>query len=286
MESSLSKLILALLAIAIILLFVINFIPFLGDSGSKTACKNWANMQSRTKIAGIKIPVIFDSPCITFSDKIKDKTKINKQLAEAMYDCWDMYGEGKVDFFSDWDSWLSDTYCIVCNEIEVDKKIDTTLDIDDFEEYLSNHNPPFHEETYAGYFLGPDHSSIDFGSGTINIKKEEPLYILFTINKHREPMKFGGSDMVLAGSFCVAGAQAAAGVGAIITFFAGGVGAIPGAAAGCGIGLLSGVVVSFTSHADVLYPSIFLASGKDVLEKGCDDYYYKPQGTNNLGGII
>ena len=283
MESSLSKLILALLAIAIILLFVINFVPFLGDSGSKTACKNWANMQSRTKIAGIKIPAIIDSPCITFSDKIKDKTKINKQLAEDMYDCWDMYGEGKLDFFSDWDSWLSDTYCIVCNEIEVDKKIDTTLDIDDFEEYLSNHNPPFHEETYAGYFLGPDHSSIDFGSGTIKINKETPLYVMFVINKKKDIGPTTALQNVAMATGCRVGAK----IGAIAgTFVLPGVATLALAGGGCIAGIITTATFFETSHADVLYPSLFLASGKDVLEKGCDDYYYKPQGTNNLGEII
>jgi len=102
MESSL-KIILVLLSIAIILGFFIQFVPFLNESGTRTACKNWVNMESKTKIAGANLPSLFDSPCVTFSDKITKKNEIEETLANNMYDCWNMYGSGKLDFFSDWD---------------------------------------------------------------------------------------------------------------------------------------------------------------------------------------
>lgn len=286
MESSLSKLILILLSIAIILLFVINLVPFLSKSGDKAVCKNWVNMQSRAKIAGIQLPSLIESPCVTFSDKIQTKTedKIYKQLAEDMYDCWDMYGAGKIDFFSDWGWENKENYCIVCNEIEIDKGINKELDIDDFEEYLSNHNPPSHKESYAQYFLGPDYGSIDFGSGSIKINSETPLYIMFVVSKKKGdigPTTLSQNIGMATG--CGIGLKAGFALG---TFFPG-IGNLVFAGGGCIVGIVGTAIFFETTYADVLYPSIFLAPGEDILKKGCSSYYYKPKEEKSLiKGVI
>ena len=272
----LKNIILALVFGIILLLFTLYLSGGLSDAGSKAACKNWVNMQSSAKLGGIELSPL-KSPCITNEETIKDsdKDKIYEQLARSMYDCWDIYGEGKKDFYSDWDWFGSDRHCRICSEIKVDEKVTkkrSSMDIDDFEIYLSNHNPPNHEETYAEYFLGAENAKIDFGSGEFPLDSDVPLYTIFVVNKHRQAQEPLSWDTVIEGSFCIGAGKIGATIGAFTP-----VTPVGGAMIGCGVGLLGGLFVSVAGHADVLYPSLFLVPNKEIIDKGCDNIYYNPQ---------
>ncbi|MBL7147739.1 MAG: hypothetical protein ISS82_02850 [Nanoarchaeota archaeon] len=298
MESSLGKLILILLSIAIILLFIINLIPFLSESGNKAACTNWVNMQSRMKVVGVKLPSLFESPCVTSYDTIKKDAKENeiyKQLANSMYDCWSMYGSGQLDFYSDFDFFASDTNCLICEEIKIEKDFEE-VDLDEYEEYLSNHNPPNHEETYAEYFLGEENAKMDFGNeGTLELQSGIPLYTVFVVNKRSagagegiigffETVGIAFSktlSAVLMGQITSTGRKA---TGALLkpsklgVSTAGKVVRIGGIKGGPWIALgvlVTGTTLYTLSDGSQLFPSIFLVNGDEIIDE-CDSKYYKP----------
>ena len=297
------KNIILIIFVAVILLLIIDPIIKGGSRGSDIAsCKNWAVLQSAIKdpALGIKLKDL-KNPCTTFQEELKGKEyDIYETLAKGMHDTWKMYGQGKIDFFSDWDWFESDTYCFVGDEIKIDKieEKDKKLNIDKFEEYLSNTYVPKSEITYAEFFTGAENINLDFGSDNIELKKDEKLYVMFTIKKinkelynelfgfNKEALIKGG---IVSGGGCIGGGITGAKIGGIIGFFAGlGVaspatgpsGAVIGGTIGCVVGMVSTTTLYSIGYADDLYPGLILVSQKDLssLEESCDGgIHYKPK---------
>lgn len=274
---------LLLLIVAVILIsFTIKFGAFLYSEGNREACYNWAVLQSSKPIG--KVPVLgtkgveFQSPCITTSEVIKTnkEEEIYEQLAQNMYLCWDQYGEGKIDFYSNWDWGAANTHCRICSEIKINNKITRdNIDIDEFEGYLSNNNPPTHEETYAEYFLGTENAQIDFGSGKLEFDKEIPFYTVFSIVKHKRDGIV--KPTAIAAGTCAVGISLGAKIGVILAPFTGGVSIPTVAGIGCILGVASSGIAYYGGSSEVLYPTILLFSEKKAIDEGCDDIYYNPQ---------
>jgi len=298
MENKISNLIIAILVIAIILIYIgMNLIPTLSKASDKSSCKNWANMQSRASIAGVQLPSLLESPCVTSLGEIDtDKEAIvYNQLANSMYDCWDMYGEGKLDFFSDFDWGSSDTHCLVCEEIEIKKGLDFTVDLDEFEEYLSNNNPPNHAQTYSEFFLGAENAKIDFGDkGILEVQGGIPIYTMFVVNK-----RSAGAEQGIEGMFLTIGNSFVKTVTTIVVgelsipFLAKGtlkasgalakhaVGGVKGNWIAAAVVLIAGTTTYALADGSQLFPSLFLVAGEDLVDQ-CKDTFYKPKGDSNL----
>ena len=277
--STVGKIILILI-VAVVILLVVDPLLKGGKRGSDIAsCKNWAVLQSAIKepVTGSKLKEL-KNPCVTFQDKLEgDEYKSYDIIAKGMYDTWNMYGQGKVDFFSDWGDWFKkNTYCFIGDEIKIDK--DRKFDVDVFEEYLSNNYPPNSEITYAEFFTGAKNTKLDFGSGNIDLKKDEKLYIMFTVKKMYELPTWGdfGKSTALG---CVVGGA----IGGYIGLHGGLVLAIPVAWGGCKLGLIISYgykIIGTIGQADKLYPGLFLITSKDTssLERVCDGgLHYKPK---------
>ncbi|MBU2634199.1 MAG: hypothetical protein KJ674_03055 [Nanoarchaeota archaeon] len=269
----LKKIILVLVFGIILIIFMIYFSGFLAGSGDKAACKNWVNTQASLKVAGIKLADL-KSPCITSEETIKDsdKNKIYEQLAGSMYDCWDMYGKGKVDFYSDW-VWLGkDKHCMVCSEISIDEKVTKkrpSINIDDFEMYLSNHNPPNHGETYAEFFLNTESSYIDFGEGEIELSSDKPLYSVFFIIKGEAPTMGGEAweqikrNTLFAGVTVLTATAISLAFPPIAPFI---LTTTAGFYTSLGVGLVSANAIEI-GEKKYLYPSLLLVSGKEIVNR-------------------
>ena len=274
------KNIILIIFVAVILLLIMPIIIKGGSKGSDIAsCRNWVVLQSAIKdpALGIKLKDL-KNPCTTFEDELKDKKDDYEVLAKGMHDTWKMYGQGKIDFFSDWDWGIKNTYCFVGDEIKIDE--DRTINIGKFEEYLSNTNVPKSEITYAEFFTGTENTNLDFGSENIELKKGEKLYIMFIVKKAGiwGPGKFVKIDIL--------GCTVGGAIGGTI-----GTATIPipliGTLIGAGKGCIWGMVISEGIHlttipgqAEELYPGLILVSSKDTksLEKECDEeVYYNPK---------
>jgi len=257
------------------------------------ACKNWAILQSATKVvsgpAGIPI-VNINVPCMTFHDEAKkDKDIIYKTIADGMYDVWNMYGRGEIDFLSD-KSFLgrlkSNIFCFIGDEISFDENTEIKqINIDDFEDYLSHNYPDKSESTYSEFLLNAENADIDFGDGTIEISPSERLYIIYAVEKK------ASSDLkdVLINT----------GKGALYSFFtislskssltgkkvtgrvlAGGkkfTGKILSGKGGLILGTL-GTIGYVASDQSVMIPSLLVIQGDDIIKAGCKEgIHYKPK---------
>lgn len=283
-----------LVLIGLLLLYAIitsGYVPFLEKSGTSQACKNWVNLQSTSLLEEAHL---FKSPCVTTEDTIKSaKTEddIYKKLADNMYECWDTYGRGESDFYSNFDFGSADKYCRICSEIKISSDLPQdkrNVDIDKFEEYLTNNYPPGHKETYAEFFIKAENANIDFGSGKLNLDPEKKLYTAFVVYKKSTPEDFWKLDSLptikelgFGTGGCVAGAATG--------FIAGGLASLPsggvlapilaplGAVGGCAFGFIGGDLLSVTGYSDYLYPSMTLfESTSDQIQNVCDYVYYKP----------
>jgi len=276
-----------LLAAVFIILATTNLSKGASRGADIEACRNWAVTQSFLKepTTGIILKDL-ESPCVTFKDKLKgNKYEVYETLAKGMHDVWKMYGKGESDFYSDW-NWGFDknTHCRIGDEISIEKKelkVDE-IDLDGFEEYLSDTYLPNSEQTYAEFFMNAKGAKIDFGSRKIDLVDNDKIYILFTVKKMpslegvlTKSTKFG----VLG---CVIGGGIGGAVGTV-TIPIPLVGTAIGAVKGCGWGLLAsgGIsVASIAGQADKLYPGLIVISGEDAssLKEKCDGgFYYKPK---------
>lgn len=281
MSGDLKDIIIILMSFIAITFVAIYLSSFLSSTGSKKACETWVNIQS-TPILKEFGPL--QSSCITAKETIKNarKEEIYKQLANSMYDCWDMYGQGEADFYSDID-WLgSDTYCRICSEIKISSDLDQerrNINIDDFESYLTNNNPSGSRESYAEFFIKAENAEVNFGSGEITLDPEVNLYTIFAVDKRSDWSTEGilKNFVFEPGAILLAGKQVP-----VLNKVPGKVGGlIKGGKAGGWIGLAITYVatVGLVTLADgsVLDPTLLLLSSDDPRIQECDaGIYYKP----------
>jgi hypothetical protein len=209
---TISKWVFALVVIIILWVLFINLGDYLYGTGSKAACQNWVYRNSVSYIKELT-GNLQSSPCVTTEEtikNIKDKDEFYERLARNMYDCWDQYGQGESDFYSDIDWGPHNLYCRICSEIKFDdtfKKTFKEIDIDDFEIYLNEHNPPNHKETYADFFAKAENSKLDFGSGKISL--DQNIYAMFTAYKTGDYSFMGLTNKLLItpGLLFLGGAQ-------------------------------------------------------------------------------
>lgn len=296
-----AKLIIAVISIVVIVtilgLLIYNYLT----EGRIAACKNWLILNYVKKDATLGFTGVEpffgyqsdedhgnlytdNSPCITSIEKItkkdvKKKENLHKKLADNLYYCWRQYGEGQIDFYSDIDFGAGDTYCRVCSDIVIDKGIkDQKINLDEFEEFLSNEISPNKEDTYAEFFVNEKNAKLDFGEVDLVLNENSHLYSIFAIKKKGGDISLKSG--VVAGGSCIAGSKIGGPVGGIIGGIAGavggaGVGAIPGtvvgakagALAGCGIGI---VWTSLTYSSDKVPTLMLYQNDPKKLKDSCD----------------
>ncbi|MBS3134855.1 hypothetical protein J4406_00575 [Candidatus Woesearchaeota archaeon] len=303
--SSFRKIILLLLT-AVILIPLTYLILNEGSRGAEiAACKNWAILQSVTT----EIPLAPDlnNPCMTFQDEAKGiKDEIYETIANGMYDVWNMYGRGEVDFLSD-TSFLgrfdSNVYCFIGDEISFDK--DMEIDVNDFEYYLSHTYPEKSESTYSEFFMKAENSDIDFGDGTIEITSSEKLYIIYAVEKKARSDWTGVVENFATSAFAsfigitsiksiVPGAKSISNKKVFTGTFKQsrdslgrfakqstltktriGIGK-PGSV-GLIIGTL-GTIAGVTSDQSVMIPSLLVMQGDEIIKAGCEQgIHYNPK---------
>jgi hypothetical protein len=187
-------------------------------------------------------PELFPLTCKTEEITIDttNQEDIKRTIANSMYDCWWMLGQGEMEFFTD-ESWWSlknllateKANCVICSEIKFKdnvKKKNIELDIAD---YLETTKIPMKDVTYLEYFLGESDKKFPVDVQTPKMSTNKDYAVVFLAMKGPKTI----STLKEAGATgIVSGMLIGAGVGAL----AGGVGAIPGALIGAFAGLISG----------------------------------------------
>ncbi|MEM2933029.1 MAG: hypothetical protein QW622_02370 [Candidatus Pacearchaeota archaeon] len=159
-------LIILILSTALILFFLKG--QLFSQLSEKEACRQSVILRSNLIARGLELVPL---QCKTIQLEIKDtdEEKIKQKIANAMYDCWDMLGEGKIDFTGTLLREGPVRRCIICSKITFDDSVKKKLAGKEIEiyDYLLTTIIPVKNITYAQYLLGTE-------SPGIQIKSEAP----------------------------------------------------------------------------------------------------------------
>jgi len=211
------------------------------------------------KCIGLSNPKIFEA---------QTKDDVYKVLADQMYDCWWMFGQGKINYAGK--DLTENLYCSLCSQILFDPSIKTIpeftdgINKKDFYNYLSA-NQATSDMTYTQFLYGnKDLSEIEkdlekqhVEMGTINLDKQQ--YILMGITS-----KVSKLEYVLIGAPVAFGLTLLAPpVG--ITVISGTI----ALAVGAGTGYAVGFTVEGLSGNEYLSPSIVEVNSDSFNELKC-----------------
>lgn len=236
-------------------------------SAAVTACRESVYRNARLHISGIEFPTTVNCPAhkikITKTDTDDAQEAAKKTIADAMYDCWLQYGEGKLNLFKD-----EATFCAVCSfiNIEDDKAVKGLM------AYLMNEQIPDKSgRLYADYLASYKTSKAEQVLGAIKgtplvdrasggeLKAKSTYAVAFVYAKGKDELEKLGKHLTAqttagkTGLVIGVGAGTVAGATTALTLVSLGVAAGPvgWAALGVGVSVLAVVeVVSFFASPD------------------------------------
>ena len=216
------------------------------------------SMQGIGEITKRKIPLRCKTEHIIISES--DEEQIKKKIANAMYDCWWMLGEGKLNFFPS--KLTRENYCIICSTIEFksrarDKKIDIYT-------YLKERTIPSKDESFLEY-LSNGNSEIVGEAELLDTNKEYAIVFSFFKGEFL-------TNILMSSGTAIIGAKAGAIIGTIVPG--------PGTVVGTGIGFIVGGVLG----------NLIQSSWKKFVSSREKDYFaslhlveYDPQEIRDIG---
>lgn len=134
---------------------------------------------------------------VNSADEASAARVIERELANAMYGCWTMMGEGKIDVVSRPGIFeTASNTCVVCTRVAIDASTigDSILDKTDLNHYLATELVPGSTSTYLELFLDKGIASyvgqgetgaVDISSGTKEFRSRD-LVILFSQIRTRD----------------------------------------------------------------------------------------------------
>lgn len=165
--------IITLLSLAVLFVVVGRIVGLFPVTITKEICHD-SVAERATSIKGVNIGKIFVSikcktmyKCLSMGGEcpegyekisVSNEEDIKREIADSMYDCWWMLGEGKIDFFSE-SGWktlsgfgLAKSSCVVCSNIYFDDKVKEKVKDIDLIPYLAVTKVPNKGITYLDYF--------------------------------------------------------------------------------------------------------------------------------------
>ncbi len=208
-------------------------------------------------------------------DKTKNSNFVKKVIADELHDCWYQFGEGKINFWGDFDSGKR---CVICSDIRFDdsakdkNKLPPT--IEDFGKYLFTEFKP--GTSYYDFLTSGSRGDLgspitDTGKTVIDTGKG---YSVLHVTA-KEDLKVKAIGAALAGA--IIGCKVGATAGTIATSWTGpgaAVGGAVGGAAGCLGGFIVGigtVIVTKDSSSGYIVGTNFIKT-EDITE-ACDRLY-------------
>jgi len=276
----------------ITLLAAIYFISIMGQKTAETAetevCHDSVVLRSASILGLQPGKSIIPLRCKTQSLKITttDENKIKKTIADAMYSCWWMLGEGKMDIFSAGKGLKWERYCVICSVIEFDESVKRTYsEITGLNQWLANNKVPGKEFTYWQYIT--NNPQVEVPLTTSEVKEiyptNEKYAIIFSFDKETIIQEIlMGATGCAAGGYVGAkiGGGAGAAIGSIVpvagTATIGGISLLAGATGGCIIGTFTTVSIQniwekLIGQKSDYYASMYFASYRQEAIKECQN---------------
>jgi hypothetical protein len=138
--------VLALIILLLFLAFEANLFKIFGAAEIKGTCKTDVYANS-LRLKGTAFSEKIRCPTEEIKIATTEQNEVNARVAKALYDCWDQFGQGKLELFQDSDG----TYCAVCSIIDFEKK---GMKIGHLTDYLLTENAPGRQESYMDYLAG------------------------------------------------------------------------------------------------------------------------------------
>jgi len=273
-QTTIISLIIVILAGAVLFIVMNNVIN--KKQLDKDACNYDVNLRNNEILKGTHwTPEMFPLRCKTENIEVKtmDETTIKRTLANAMYDCWWMLGEGKADFFTP-DSWwelsnplnVEEANCVVCSTIKFDDKVKAKNMQIDLAPYLEETVIPIKNMTYLEFFL--DAPGAKFEAGESNKISTSEDYALIYMALKGEGI---GRTLGEAGA---TGAVSGMAIGAAIGALGGPIGIVGGAVIGLVVGVaIGGVTVAANQRASIVHCE---------TNKGCNTLVMVPLDEENI----
>ena len=172
----------------ILLKFETNIAETYKKTADKQTCKASVQTHAALKMKYADFSGDIKCPTVKVTINDKDENVIKKQIADSMYDCWDQFGRGKLELFSD-----DSEYCTICHRISLDKNIK----VNGFTDYLAKTNAPRQKISYLQFMTTEKTQSSDFLNDkankkvddTIDASKNGEYAVIFTYIKGRTNLK-------------------------------------------------------------------------------------------------
>ena len=184
--SFLISVILVMIVVAASIFYFMTIAEVSEDIALDDACRASVEAKSRfkTDIAGSPLSLKCSQEEIV--SEAKTKEEISLELTQEMYSCWYKYGEGQVDWLSDWDFGETDFHCRICSRISYGEDHED-LTFGEFYSYLNNKKIPGKDISFAGYFSGNENAVLQFGGSGMNqydaMDLDKSVYVVYTITK-------------------------------------------------------------------------------------------------------
>lgn len=185
MTYSLVFLIIILITAFILLKFQSNIKNAYAEAAAKQTCKTSVQAHAALKLRYADFSG--EIKCPTSYLKINDKSEeiAKKKVADAMFDCWDQFGKGKLDLFTD-----DSVYCTICHRITFGKEVQ----INKLTEYLAAKQPQGQKISYLQLLTAEKTQNSEFLkelenkkiADTIDASKNNEYAIIFTYIKGKK----------------------------------------------------------------------------------------------------
>ena len=146
--------IIIIIMVSVVIFFFLRGLTWKGVI-DREACHQSVLMRSLPSAIGDSLKKTIPLKCKTEKILIDfdDEELIKNRIANAMYDCWWMLGEGKLDFFSETGTFgIEKTSCIICSTLKFDGNVRNKFGEIDLTDYLQDGQIPLKNQTYLEYF--------------------------------------------------------------------------------------------------------------------------------------
>ncbi len=182
----------------IILIVLISTLLFLAFEGNlkelyakiteKQSCKSSVQANALLKMRYADFSGEIKCPIVPLKINDKNDEIAKKKIADAMYDCWDQFGQGKLELFTD-----DNVYCTICHRITFDEDVK----INGFSSYLATNYAPGQKISYLQFLTTEQTQNAEFLKEFENKKIEESIdasknkeyAVIFTYIKGKKPLE-------------------------------------------------------------------------------------------------
>ncbi len=167
----------------VVFIFLNNLNLFVREQSELEKCRLSVLAKSKSKLITFGAESDVELKCKTKIEEIneRDKKMVMGIMAENMRECWWKFGEGKIDFLSEYDWFGSDYRCFICSK-KIFRNDVERITHEDFERFLSTKKMEGSDKAYKNYFTWGSNRNI-YSEGSydkeFSTKNGESVYAVF-----------------------------------------------------------------------------------------------------------